>query len=161
MEREEADQAIQKIDLWFDENSPWLTEWLTNVIMIPEQEMNTLGKIFQSFSFSLPNPDIKNILSVSNQLKYALLRHTVFGKERKTSLIHPHNAGIRRSDCSPTLPSMFSGFIESVKRFPKEGDIALYTACEWFSVFPAVGQLFFLRTICTVDFIVPYPHSNI
>jgi len=142
MEETEANIAIQKIELWFEENSNWLTEWLTNVILLPQGSKDMSGKVFQTFVAPVQGNGIGHLLQASAGIKFALLRQSVFGKEHKQTII-----------TNTPKPTLFRGFIDKIGRAPEEGDIALYTAYNWFTIINHQVQGVFLTTTCTVDFI--------
>lgn len=135
--QEQADNAVATTMEWIEKNHAWLTEWLTNVVMITQRAAETSKMPFQTFTYRLQRPPPGGLIEAGYMIKADIIKQSIFGHERKI--------------LTPTKPATFEGFISKFGRKPTEKDTALYTAYKWFEFQPGANGVW-LSTICTCEF---------
>ena len=139
----------EDISTFFHDNHSWLSEWLSNIVIINSRYRDDRFNIFQTFKMDIIQNNRKepvtNILESVNYLKANILMQTVFGISE--------NIGKEQKK--------YNGFVPLFKRLPEEGDMCLFTATHWFKIehesfLTGVKGKPILRTTCTVDFLPKY-----
>lgn len=137
---------LEAINNWMEANGDWLTEWLTNVVIIDQKEVDDRVFIFQTFRSIIKQPGPIGIWQAGQSIKAKIMLQAIFGHQ------------VERE-------KRFSGFLNRVGRMPEKGDIGLFTALKWFKLetFSPSGIILAnnspnqqpcLTTICAVDFIL-------
>ncbi len=141
-----------KVQQWLLDNYNWLTEWLTNVVMISEAEAKQTPSPFQEFVAPLRMQPPHGIILAGDELKSMLIMQAVFGVGAE--IANPPGKKI----------VSFPGFKQIEGRLPMEGDRVLFTAYKWFELgyggspkilnlqgTATMGTVSVLRCICTID----------
>jgi len=131
-----------EITEWLSTNK-WIEKWLSNVMVIPQHKLRK-DDHYQVFV----NEVKTSAFDALNEHKAALLITSLLGL--KSKVILPGN----------NIVMTFDGFYTVYNRFPKEDDVAFYSAFEWFRFYPP-GQIPrpFFRTVCTIEFNINKPFN--
>lgn len=137
---------LEEADSWIQKNVTWLTEWLTNVVIMSQKGMDKSTATFQLFQVPVSAPPPFGIIDAGNALKVLMINQSVFGRMSLN-------------------PPKFPGFFQKAGRLPRKGDTILYTAIKWFQlelispsniILPegsSIPKVPILTTICAVNYI--------
>ena len=106
---------ILKFDSWIADNIFWLTEWLTNVVMVSKKEMDKSTATFQTFQAQITSQPPLGVIEAGCAIKLLMMHQCITGK-------------------ASLNPPQFKGFYQTAGRLPKEGDLILFTAIKWFQL---------------------------
>jgi len=142
MKEEKENLASKAEELWLKDNASWLSDWIANVVVIPEEMAKQSGAVFQTFIFPIEKQDLFEMWKLVANMKGIVLNHAIYG-------------------AGGGEPPTIRGFIHSVGRRPQFGDSALFTATHWNTIaMVEIGtilpkrQMLALITKTAVDFLV-------
>ena len=138
---------------WLDQNHDWLSNWLSNVIVIHPSIAQTLPYSWQLFrSTQLVSSAPDKMLDAAAGMKNELIKAAILGPGG--GVMTPRGISI----------TYLAGFVKRFNCLPTPNDYALFLATSWFelhikggSIITATGEPTrteaVIQTYCTVDFV--------
>ena len=139
--------TIEELNKWMGDNYLWLTEWLTNVVVVDNLAKDQSVATFQTFQAAITHPLPFGIIDTGNLIKGWMINQATIG-------------------LMSLNPPQFPGFFQKTGRLPEKGDTVVFTALKWFKLEYVTGsnlilaegssvpKIPVLTTVCAIDYLV-------